>query len=60
MVTKFYTDKVDYRCWVRKMYYKNCEELESYGQSPYKTEREYEKKNQKFLTSMYLKSIRKT
>jgi len=60
MTNKFHTQKDKYRLWLQNMYYKNCEELSSYGQSPYKDVKTYEKHNQKFLTSMYLKSIKKT
>lgn len=59
MATKLHIDKTNYKHWVRRMYYRNCAELESYGQAPYKNVREYEKKNQKFLTAKYLKEISK-
>ena len=60
MVTILKKEKEKYRTWLLNMYYKNCEELESYNLPIYKTVKHYETKNQEYLTKKYLKFIKKT
>tara|TARA_R100001377_G_scaffold40455_1_gene22612 strand:+ start:787 stop:969 length:183 start_codon:yes stop_codon:yes gene_type:complete len=59
MATKLEITKDNYRVWLQNMYYKNCEELESYNLPIYKSIKAYETKNQDFLQALYLKQIQK-
>ena len=59
MVTTLEIEKDSYKIWLQNMYYKNCEELESYNLPIYKSIKAYEIKNNKFLQAMYLKHIQK-